>query len=136
MTLVSTNLKADCEKVHLAKLKGINLSQLFRDALDLSLKISGDEKGMLENQLAEIRKQIEILQLEERLVLDHLKTLESKDVVDQFRETKYNQRKTNIAYMIKNKTLDWELNRRLFRFSNVNDCKKWLTGKLENEGLI
>lgn len=136
MPLCSTNVKADPDKIQLAKLKGVNLSQLFRDALDTSLRVSGDDKDMLESQLTDIRKQIEILQLEEKLVLDQLKTLESKDVVDQFRESKFNQRKTNIAYMIKQRAVDWELLRKLFRFSTTNECKSWLTDKLKNEGLI
>lgn len=136
MSLVSTNLKADAEKVQLAKLKGINLSQLFRDALDSRLRVSGDDKEMLESQLTEIRKQMEVLQLEEKLVLDQLKTLESIEVIEQFRETKYNQKKNNIAYMIKHNAIDWDLIKKLFRFSNIDECKTWINNKLVSENLL
>lgn len=135
MNLVSTNLKADAEKVQLAKLKGINLSQLFRDALDTSLRVVTDDKDMLESQLTEIRKQIEVLQLEEKLVLDQLHTLDSREVLDKYRESKYQQWKISIAYQINHKSIDWDVLKKLFRFSNVNDCKTWITKRLREENL-
>lgn len=135
MSLVSTNLKAEADKVQLAKLKGINLSQLFRDALDTSLRVSADDKDMLESQLTEIRKQIDILQLEEKLVLDQIKALDSKVSVDQFRESKFNQWQKNIAYQIEHGTIDWEVLRKLFRFRTTTDCKSWVNTKLRSEHL-
>jgi len=136
MSLVSTNLKADPEKVELAKLKGINLSQLFRDALDTSLRVSGDDMEMLESQLTEIRKQMEILQLEEKLILDQLKIMESADEVNSYRESKFNKWKKNMAIQMKNKTLDWAVIEKLLRFSNESECKSWITHRLQKEGLI
>lgn len=136
MPLSSTNVKADPEKIQLAKLKGINLSQLFRDALDTSLRVSGDCKEMLESQLTEIRKQMEILQLEEKLVLDQLKTMESRDEVEQYREAKFEKWKINIAYQITHNTNDWSVTKNLFRFSNENECKAWITAKLKSEKLL
>jgi hypothetical protein len=136
MSLVSTNLKADPEKVELAKLKGINLSKLFRDALDTSLRVSGDDKEMLENQLTEIEKQIEILELEKKLVLDQLKTMESVEELESYRVGKFNQWKSNIAYQIKHNTIDWAISKKLFRFPSESDCKTWLTQQLKSENLI
>lgn len=136
MPLSSTNVKADPEKIHLAKLKGINLSQLFRDALDTSLRVSGDDKEMLESQLTEIRTQMEILQLEEKLVLDQLKTMDSRESLDKYRENKYHQWKNNIAYQMNHKTIDWNIIKKLFRFSDIEDCKTWITKKLRSENLL
>lgn len=136
MPLSSTNVKADAEKIQLAKLKGINLSLLFRNALDSSLRVSGDDKDMLESQLTDIRQQMEILNLEEKLILDQLKTLDSKDAVEQYRATKFNQWKKNIAYQIENKTIDWNVIKKLFRFSTMGDCKTWITTRLKTEKLI
>jgi hypothetical protein len=91
---------------------------------------------MLESQLTEIRKQMEILQLEEKLVLDQLKTMESKDEVNSYREAKFNKWKKNIAYQIKHNTNDWTVTKNLFRFSNISDCKTWIMQRLKTEGLI
>jgi len=136
MALSSTTVKAEPEKLELAKLKGINVSKLFREALDTSLRVSGDDKEMLESQLTDIRKQMEILQLEEKLVLDQLKTLESRDVINQYREIKFNQWDKNISYQIKNKTIDWEVIKKLFRFNSMTECKTWITKKLTVDGLL
>lgn len=136
MPLASTTVKAEPEKLELAKLKGINVSRLFRDALDTSLRVTGDDKEMLESQLTEIRKQMEILQLEEKLVLDQLKTLESIDVVKQHRETKYYQYNKNLAYQIKHKTIDWDVIRKLFRFNSKAECETWIHKRLSADGLL
>jgi len=136
MPLSSTNVKAESDKIQLAKLKGINLSQLFRDALDTRLKVTGDDLSTLESQLTDIRKQIEILHLEERLVLDQMKTMESKDSINQYREAKFNQWKRNLAYQVINKTIDWNLNKNLFRFSTAADCKTWIIQRLKAEELL
>lgn len=134
--LSSTNVKADPEKIKLAKLKGVNLSQLFRDALDTSLRVSGDDKEMLESQLTDIRKQMEILQLEEKLVLDQLKTMESRDEVERYRQEKFDKWKKNIAYQLTHNTNDWTVTKNLFRFSDINECKAWITRKLKSEKLL
>jgi len=136
MALSSTTVKAEPEKLELAKLKGINVSKLFRDALDTSLRVSGDDKEMLESQLTDIRKQMEILQLEEKLILDQLKSMESRDVVNQYRESKYEQHKKNIAYQVDHKTIDWNVIKKLFRFNSLTECKSWITKKLTADGLL
>jgi len=136
MPLASTTVKAEPEKLELAKLKGINVSKLFRDALDTNLRVWGGDKEMLESQLTDIRKQMEILHLEEKLILDQLNTLESRDVIEQYRETKYNQWNKNISYQIKNKTIDWEVIKKLFRFNNNSECKTWISKKLTSDGLL
>ena len=91
---------------------------------------------MLESQLTEIRKQMEILQLEEKLVLDQLKSMESRDEVERYREAKFNKWKKNIAYQISHNTNDWAVTKNLFRFSNVNECKSWILNRLKSEKLI
>lgn len=136
MPLSSTTVKAQAEKLELAKLKGINVSKLFRDALDTSLKVSGDDKEMLESQLTDIRKQVEILQLEEKLILDQLKTLESRDVIEQYRENKYEQWKKNLAYQIEHKTVDWDVIKKLFRFNSMTDCRTWITKRLKADCML
>lgn len=136
MPLSATTVKADPEKLELAKLQGINISRLFREALDTSLRISGDDKDMLESQLTDIRKQMEILHLEEKLILGQLKTLESLDVIDHYREAKYSQWKKNLVYQIEHNTIDWEVIKKLYRFSNVGECKNWIVRKLKDEKLI
>jgi len=136
MPLSSTNVKADADKIQLAKLKGINLSQLFREALDTSLRVTGDELSTLESQLTDIRKKIEILHLEEKLVLNQMKTMESKDAINQHREAKFDQWKKNIAYQVKHNTIDWTVSKNLFRFPDIIECKTWITKRLTSEGLI
>ena len=49
---------------------------------------------------------MEILQLEEKLVLDQLKSMESRDEVERYREAKFNKWKKNIAYQISHNTND------------------------------
>lgn len=136
MPLSSTNVKADPEKIRLAKMKGINLSRLFRDALDSSLKVTGDDREMLESQLTEIRKQIEILSLEEKLILDQLKTMESEDEVNKYREAKFNQWKKNIAYQVTHNTNDWTVTKNLFKFSDIPECRNWIIKRLKAENMI
>jgi len=136
MPLSSTTVKADAEKLELAKLKGINVSKLFRDALDVSLRVAGDDKEMLEKQLTDIRKQMEILDLEEKLVLNQLKALETIESINQYREVKFSLWAKNLAYQCENKTIDWDNVKKLFRFNDLSDCKSWIEGKLKKEGLI
>jgi len=90
----------------------------------------------LKEQLINNEKQIQILTLENKLILSLLETLESKDAINEYRDAKYEQWKVNLAYMITHKTIDWRTQKELFKFPNMEDCKKWLLSKLENEKLI
>jgi hypothetical protein len=133
--LSTTTVRASADKLELAQLKGINVSKVFREALDVSLKVMGDEKEMLESQLTDIRKQIEILNLEEKLILDQLKTLESADTLENYRLKKYDQWKKNIAFQVNKNTIDWDVIRKLLRFNSKIECKKWINENLQGDGL-
>lgn len=136
MPLSSTTVKAEAEKLELAKLRGINISKLFRDALDTSLKVYGDDREMLESKLTDIRKQMEILDLEEKFVLAQLKSLDSLDAVEQYRNEKYEEWKKSLTYQVRHKTIDWEHVKKLYRFSTVGECERWIKERLDKEGLI
>jgi len=136
MALVSVNLKLDAEKTQLAKLKGINISQLCRDALDTSLRLEAGELDTLKDQLVEIEKQLDTLTLEKKLVLNQIKDLESVEVIKLHREKLYAKWKVNLATMIKRKKIDWVHQKELFKFSTMEECKKWIIGKLKNDGLL
>lgn len=136
MSLTATNVKLDAEKLQLAKLKGINVSQVCREALDSCLKLDGDDIEMINQQLVDIEKQIQELTFEKKFLLSQLQALEENQYRDQFREGKFQQYKKNFAFMVKNKTIDWNTQKAIFKFNTVPDVKKWLLAKLENEGLI
>lgn len=135
-SLVSVNVKIEAEKRQLADLKDINISKLCREALDMRLRLVGDDSQMLKEQLVNNEKQIQTLTLENKLILSLLETLESKDVIDEYRDAKYDQWKVNLAYMISHKTIDWRTQKELFKFPKEPDCKKWLLSKLENDRLL
>lgn len=61
---------------------------------------------------------------------------EPNNEIGQYREEKYQKWKTNIATMVKNNSIDWYRQKTVFKFSNVQDCKKWLLEKLKDESLI
>lgn len=136
MRLTATNVKLEPDKLELAKLKGCNVSQLCRDALDSYLRLTESDSEMLKDQLVEIRKQIQMLSLEEKLVLTQLDSIESSEVVHNHRESKYDQWKKNLAYQINNNTIDWNTQKEIFKFKDTMDCKKWMTAKLKKDSLI
>lgn len=136
MPLSATTVKADPEKLELAKLKGINISKLFREALDLSLLVPGSDREMLLMQLAKVRKNMRMLSLEEKLILDQLAELESEEEINSDRETKYLQWKTPIARQVKKNNFDWDSNTKYFQFPNKDEFRKWLMGKLKEDDLI
>lgn len=136
MPLASTTVKADAGKLELARLKGINNSKLFRDALDTSLKISGGDKELLESRLAEVTLQMDALELEKRFILDGLKALEKEDTVLQYREDTFDKWKSSIAFQIKNKTITWSTLTKLFRFKNDKECQNWIQAKLSAAATI
>lgn len=136
MPLAATTIKLDADKLELAKLKGINISQLCRDAIETCLKLDSGDLSMLKDQLLDIEKQIETLTLEKKLIMEQIKSLESTEVIESHRSEMYLKWKGNLAFMIKHNTIDWNTQKELFKFTKTTDCKRWLTGKLENEGLI
>lgn len=134
--LTATNVKLDAEKLELAKLKGCNVSQLCRDAIDSYLRLTGDNSEMLKDQLAEIEKQMQTLSLEKKIILKQLEALESIEAVELQREGLFQKWKKNIVFMLGHNTIDWDTQKELFKFKDIEECKRWLLGKLKNEGLI
>lgn len=137
--LASVNLKINPEKRRLADLKNINLSELLRTSLDIRLGFSGvtgEGEQMLTEQLAEIEKQMEILQLEKKIVLDQLSALRSKETVALDREMIYQKWKKSLAFQVERNTIDWTHQKQLFKFKRISDCKKWILSKLEADNLI
>jgi len=135
-TLTSTNVKLDAEKLELAKLKGCNVSQLCRDAIDSYLRLTGDNSHMLKDQLAEIEKQMRTLNLEKKIILKQLEALESKEAIELQRNTLFNKWKQNIIFMIQHNTIDWDTQKELFKFKDVEECKRWIIIMLKKENLL
>jgi len=136
ISLMATNVKLDAEKLQLAKLKGHNISQVCRDAIDVLLKLDGDDIEMINQQLVNIEKRMQELTLEKKFLLEQLQVLEESQYRETFREGKYQQYRTNLAFMIKNKTIDWNTQKSLFKFNSTQEVKKWMLDKLIADGLI
>lgn len=135
-SLTSTNVKLDAEKLELAKLKGCNVSQLCRDAIDSYLRLTGDNSDMLKDQLVEIEKQIRTLNLEKTIIIKQLEALESAETLENQREVTFQKWKNQLAFMIGHDTIDWDTQRELFKFKRVDLCKNWIISKLKTENLI
>lgn len=135
-SLTSTNVKLDAEKLELAKMKGCNVSQLCRDAIDSYLRLTGDNSDMLKDQLVEIEKQIITLNLEKKIVLKQLEALESAEALENQREITFQKWKRNLAFMIGHNTIDWDTQRELFKFKHIEECKRWILVKLKDEGIV
>lgn len=136
MVLAATNVKFEAEKVQLAKMLGINISQLCRDALDTRLKISEGDLEMFQSKLVEIEKQIESLTLEKKIILDQINLLESEDELKIYREGKYQKSRDSYAFMVKKNTVDWQSNRQLLRFKTIEETQDFIYNKLKADGLI
>ena len=118
------------------KAKGINISRLCRDAIDSCLKLSAGDYEMLKDEQASIENQLQTLTLEKKLVLSRLQEMEAEDSLLMYREGKLEKWKSNYVHQIKNKTIDWQLQKDLFRFVTIEETKKYITEKLRSEGLI
>lgn len=136
MPLAATTIKLDAEKLELAKMKGFNISQLCRDAIETSLKLDMGDLSMLKDQLLDIEKQIETLSLEKKLIMSQIKSLETTEVIESHRSEMYTKWKGNLAFMIKHNTIDWNTQKELFKFKTITECKKWLLTKMGKEGLL
>jgi len=136
MVLAATNVKLDADKLQLAKMQGINISQLCRDALDTRLKISEGDLEMFQSKLAELEKQIESLSLEKKIILDQIKLLESEDELQVFRDGMYQKSKESYAYMVSKNTIDWELNKQLLRFKTIEETKAFVIEKLKADNML
>lgn len=117
-------------------MKGVNVSQLCRDAIDSCLRLSGGNVDMLKDQLVDIERQIQMLNLEKKLVLSQIEMCETNDVIESNRMIVFSKWKGNLAFMYKKHTIDWHTQKELFKFSNIEECKKWIIGELKKEKLI
>jgi hypothetical protein len=133
---MATNVKIDAEKVEILKMKGVNISALCREAIDSYLRLSGGNLEMLKDQLVEIETQMKMLNLEKKLVLDQIEMCETNEVIERNRTIVFFKWKGNLAFMYKKNTIDWHTQKQLFKFSNMEDCKRWIIGELKKEKLI
>jgi len=65
-----------------------------------------------------------------------LESMESRESIEGEREALFQKWKQNLAFMIKHNTIDWSHEKKVFKFLSMEECKKWLISKLENEGFI
>lgn len=136
MALVATSVKVEKDKLELAKLKGANVSQLTRDAIDSYLKLSSNDRVVIQGQIDELLQQRISIDLELKLLMNLLETSEHEEIVQGHRETMYEKRKQNLAYMHRTKSLDWRLIASAFKFNNVDECRSWVLGRLAQDELI
>jgi hypothetical protein len=136
MPLVATNVKLDSDCVSLAKMKGVNVSAICREALSTHLRLSGGDAEMIEKQITELEQQKNMIDLEIKLLLKQLDSCKSNDVLEEHRESVYERRKPNLAHMYKTHSLDWGILKDVIKFKNGEECKKWLLDKLRSENLI
>lgn len=123
MALVATSVKVEKDKLELAKLKGANVSQLTRDAINSYLKLSSNDRAVIQAQIDELMQQRMTIDLELKLLMNLLETSEHEEMVRRHRETMYEKRKQNLAYMYRTKSLDWWLIASAFKFNNVDECR-------------
>lgn len=123
MALVATSVKVEKDKLELAKLKGSNVSQLTRYAINSYLKLSSNDRAVIQAQIDELMQQRMTIDLELKLLMNLLETSEHEEMVQRHRETMYEKRKQNLAYMYRTKSLDWRLIASVFKFNNVDECR-------------
>jgi hypothetical protein len=71
MTLEDVEIELNEDLLKLAKLKGINLDQLFQDSIDIVLSLP-DDPDELRKRIPEIDRNITNLRFEKKLILDKL----------------------------------------------------------------
>jgi len=72
----------------------------------------------------------------EKFILAQIETWDLIKEKNSISESKYQQWKRNLAFMIKNNITDWNTQKAIFQFSDIRECKKWLIDKIKKEGLI
>ena len=105
--LTSTNVKLDSEKLELIKMKGVNVSALCRDAIDNYLKLNSTDKAVIKSQIADLQQQRNAIDLQIKLLLKQLEACEEEDVLSTHRNAMFDKWKTNLAFMVNKKTIDW-----------------------------
>jgi hypothetical protein len=74
--------------------------------------------------------------IRKKFLLPQLQALEENQYRDQYREGKFQQYKKNLSFMVKNRIIDWNTQKSLFKFATFTDARKWITDKLSAEGLL
>lgn len=135
-TLTTTNIKLESEKVELLKMKGVNISALCRDAVDAYLKMNCTDKAVIESQIADLQQQKNAIDLQIKLLLKQLEACEEEDTLNTHRNEMWNKWKTNLAFMVNKKTIDWNTVSDVFKFSTRAECETYILNRLRDEGLI
>jgi hypothetical protein len=136
MPLVATTVKLESDKLELIKMKQVNVSQLCRDAVDSYLKLNSTDKAVIKSQIADLQQQRNSIDLQIKLLLKQLETCENEDVLSTHRNAMYDKWKTNMAFMVNKKTIDWGTVSDVFKFSTRAECEAYIINRLKEEGLI
>jgi L-fucose mutarotase/ribose pyranase (RbsD/FucU family) len=135
-SLTSTNVKLESEKLELIKMKGVNVSALCRDAIDSYLKLNSTDKAVIKSQITDLQQQRNSIDLQIKLLLKQLETCENEDVLSTHRNAMYDKWKTNMAFMVNKKTIDWGTISDVFKFSTRAECEAYIINRLKEDGLI
>jgi len=136
MPLVATTVKLESDKLELIKMKQVNVSQLCRDAVDSYLKLNSTDKAVIKSQIADLQQQRNSIDLQIKLLLKQLETCENEDVLSTHRNAMYDKWKTNMAFMVNKKTIDWGTVSDVFKFSTRAECEAYIINRLKEDGLI
>jgi hypothetical protein len=136
MPLVATTVKLESDKLELIKMKKVNVSQICRDAVDSYLKLNSTDKAVIKRQIADLQQQRNSIDLQIKLLLKQLETCENEDVLSTHRNAMYDKWKTNMAFMVNKKTIDWGTVSDVFKFSTRAECEAYIINRLKEEGLI
>jgi hypothetical protein len=136
MPLVATTVKLESDKLELIKMKQVNVSQICRDAVDSYLKLNSTDKAVIKSQIADLQQQRNSIDLQIKLLLKQLETCENEDVLSTHRNAMYDKWKTNMAFMVNKKTIDWGTISDVFKFSTRAECEAYIINRLKEDGLI
>jgi hypothetical protein len=136
MPLVATTVKLESDKLELIKMKQVNVSQLCRDAVDSYLKLNSTDKAVIKSQIADLQQQRNSIDLQIKLLLKQLEACEEEDVLSTHRNAMFDKWKTNLAFMVNKKTIDWGTVSDVFKFSTRAECEAYIINRLKEEGLI
>ena len=102
MVKVTTSIKIDNEKRELAKKKGLVLSDILDNALDIALGIELKESTQLQNDKEEILNNLELLEIEkDKFLEDHQKKLQNLESEKEIYLKNYDTKKNEFDFKIK-----------------------------------
>jgi hypothetical protein len=136
MPLVATTVKLESDKLELIKMKQVNVSQICRDAVDSYLKLNSTDRAVINSQIADLQRQRNAIDLEIKLLTKQLEAADEIDKINAHRESVYEKRKTNFAYMYRARSFDWHLIAEVLKFSSSEECKTWVLNRLKEDKLI